>query len=221
MQLESKHSQLIQAFAERFGLPGFSKEDGQAWVGKLASTMKARWPTEGWGTKRASMGRPLSNESVARPANGRLWGYDLIIGAGAPGQHLEPRAHAEDITDQVFVEVDSRDWLTGGVPTPGPPPMPTLQPTTTSPLGVQMPDDVALRVIDGYLEGIRERDKVRGQDVVPSRGALTYLFAIFFRELSSWIAEKQRAPQGMEWWAVRDRIVTAAVKHYQDLHGVD
>jgi hypothetical protein len=80
---------------------------------------------------------------------------------------------------------------------------------------------VALSIIDHYLAGIRERDKVRAQDVVPSRGALMYLFAVFFRELSSWIVEKKRAPQGDEWWQVRDRIATAAVKHYQDRQGVD
>jgi hypothetical protein len=222
VQLEAKHSQLIQAFADQFGLPGFSKEEGQAWVAKLAGTMKARWPSEGWGTKRASPGRPLSNESVARPANGRLWGYDLIIGAGAPGQRLEPRAHPEDITEQVFVEVESRDWLAGGQqPGPNPTPNPTPTPGFTFPAGVEMPEDVALSLINFYLEGIRERDKIRAQDVVPSRGALMYLFAVFFRELSSWIVEKKRAPQGAEWWAVGDRIGVAAVKHYQDRQGVD
>lgn len=219
MQLEEKHSRLIQAFADQFGLPGFSKEEGQAWVAKLASTFKARWPSENWGTKRASNSRPLSNESIARRANGRLWGYDLIIGAGAPGQTLASHAHAEDITDQVFVEVESRDWLagSGGTPTP----TPTPQPSFTFPTGVEMPEDVALSIIDRYLAGIRERDKVRAQDVVPSRGALMYLFAVFFRELSSWIVEQKRAPQGVEWWQVRDRIAAAAVKYYQDRQGVD
>jgi hypothetical protein len=222
VQLEAKHSQLIQAFADQFGLPGFSKEEGQAWVAKLAGTMKARWPSEGWGTKRASPGRPLSNESVARPANGRLWGYDLIIGAGADGQRLEPRAHPEDISEQVFVEVESRDWLAGGQqPGPNPTPNPTPTQGFTFPTGVEMPEDVALSIIDRYLEGIRERDKIRAQDVVPSRGALMYLFAVFFRELSSWIVEKKRAPQGAEWWQVRDRIAAAAVKHYQDRQGTD
>lgn len=132
VQLESKHSQLIEEFAARFGLPGFSKEEGQAWVAKLASTMKARFPADGWGTKRASASRPLSNESIARWANGRLWGYDLIIGAGAPGQRLESHAHAEDITDQVFVEVESRDWL-GGAPPVTPPTQPPVTPPVTPP----------------------------------------------------------------------------------------
>jgi hypothetical protein len=226
VQLEPKHSQLIEAFADQFGLPGFSKEEGQAWVAKLAATMKARWPSENWGTKRASGGRPLSNESIARPANGRLWGYDLIIGAGAPGQRLEPRAHAEDITDQVFVEVESRDWLGSSTPptdpgTPKPPVTPPA-PAFTFPTGVEMPEDVSLSIINFYLGGIRERDRVRGeQDTVPSRGALMYLQAVFFRELSSWIVQKKRAPQGTEWWAVGDQIAAAAVKHYQDRQGVD
>jgi hypothetical protein len=227
VQLESRHSQLIEAFAAQFGLPGFSKEEGQAWVGKLASTMKARWPNEGWGTKRASNGRPLSNESVARPANGRLWGYDLIIGAGAPGQRLEPRAHPEDITEQVFVDVESRDWLAGGTSNPGTPPVtpPVTPPPAagfTFPTGVEMPEDVSLSIIDRYLAGIRERDKIRdGRDTVPSRGALMYLQSVVFKELSSWIVRQKRAPQGGEWWAVGDVIAPAAVKYYQDRQGVD
>jgi hypothetical protein len=115
-----------------------------------------------------------------------------------------------------------RPELVGGQqPTPNPTPTPTPQPSFTFPTGTEAPEDVVLSLIDLYLAGLRERDKVRAQDVVPSRGALMYLFAVFFRELSSWIVEKKRAPQGMEWWGVRDRIVAAAVKHYQDRQGVD
>lgn len=157
VQLEPQHSHLIEEFTDRFGLPGFSKEEGQAWVAKLAGTFKARWPNEGWGTKRASHSRPLSNESIARRAGGRLWGYDLIIGAGAPGQTLAPRAHAEDITDQVFVEVEARDWLDGSSPTPGPTPNPTPTPTPTPPpspvnLGPLLAELQALR---GTVEALR------------------------------------------------------------------
>jgi hypothetical protein len=130
--LEAKHTAVIEAFADRFGLPGFSKEEGQAWVARLASTFKAKFPQEGWGTKRASPTRPLSNESIARPAGGRLWSYDLIIGAGAPGQHLEARAHPEDISDQVFVEVDAFDHLGSGQPGPGPGKDPPITPPPVS-----------------------------------------------------------------------------------------
>jgi hypothetical protein len=109
-------------------------------------------------------------------------------------------------------------------PTPGTPPpvTPPTPPAFTFPTGVEMPEDVSLSIINFYLGGIRERDRVRGeQDTVPSRGALMYLQAVFFRELSSWIVQKKRAPQGTEWWAVGDQIAAAAVKHYQDRQGVD
>lgn len=131
-RLEEKHSSVIEAFAERYGMPGFSKEEGQAWVAKLAATLKAKYPGEGWGTKRASPTRPLSNESIARPQGGRLWSYDLIIGAGAPGQRLEPHAHPEDISDQVFVEVQAFDHL-WGTTTPAPDPSTPPAPTPTVP----------------------------------------------------------------------------------------
>jgi hypothetical protein len=221
VQLESKHSQVIQSFADQFGLPGFSKEEGQAWVAKLASTMKARFPSEGWGTKRASMGRPLSNESIARPANGRLWGYDLIIGAGAPGQHLEARAHPEDITDQVFVEVESRDWLGSSTPTPGPTPTP---PASGRPFPeVYMPWDVQVDILTRFIAGIWPKDRVpevtetglTGSGTL-SRGALGFLIPIQFKTVVAWVtANGNRAPAGMEWWAVAEQVVAASVAEYR------
>lgn len=127
VQFEPKHSDLIEAYADRFGLPDVipgdiegSKELARPWVRKLAETFKARFPSEGWGWKRASNGRPLSSESIARRANGRLWGYDLLLGGGAPGQTLAPRADAEDISDQVFVEVNTFDHLLTVVDPPDP-----------------------------------------------------------------------------------------------------
>jgi hypothetical protein len=220
VQLESKHSQLIEEFAGRFGLPGFSKEEGQAWVGKLASTFRARFPGEGWGTKRASASRPLSNESIARPANGRLWGYDLIIGAGAPGQRLEPRAHAEDITDQVFVEVEARDWLGNSVPTPNPgTPPPSGKPIPEA----YMPWDVQVDVLTRFIAGIWPKDRVpevtetglTGSGTL-SRGALGFLIPIQFKTTIAWMnANGQRAPVGMEWWPLADQVVAAAVAEYR------
>ena len=221
VQLESKHSDLIEAFAERFGMPGFSKEEGQAWVGKLASTFKARFPGEGWGTKRASMGRPLSNESIARPGNGRLWSYDLIIGAGAPGQRLESHAHAEDITDQVFVEVESRDWLGGSTPTnPG---TPTTPPPAKPIPEAYMPWDVQVDILTRFIAGIWPKDRVpeitetglTGSGTL-SRGALGFLIPIQFKTIVAWMnAHGQRAPVGMEWWPLAEQVVAASVAEYR------
>jgi hypothetical protein len=221
VQLESKHSQLIEEFAGRFGLPALTKEAGQEWVGRLASTFRARFPGEGWGTKRASASRPLSNESIARPANGRLWGYDLIIGAGAPGQRLEPRAHAEDITDQVFVEVEARDWLGNSVPTPNPG---TPPPSSGKPIPeAYMPWDVQVDVLTRFIAGIWPKDRVpevtetglTGSGTL-SRGALGFLIPIQFKTTIAWMnANGQRAPVGMEWWPLADQVVAAAVAEYR------
>jgi hypothetical protein len=222
VQLESKHSNLIQAFADQFGLPGFSKEDGQAWVAKLASTMKARFPGEGWGTKRASMGRPLSNESVARPVNGRLWGYDLIIGAGAPGQRLEPQAHPEDITDQVFVEVESRDWL--GSPTDPGTPKPPVTPPPPAPgrpfPAPRWPEDVFLHALTRYInEALYLRDKPEenpGGSRTASRGALMWFVPIATEELiADIVAHGNQAPTPERWWALADRVAVKAIDFYR------
>jgi hypothetical protein len=218
VQLEPKHSQVIQSFADQFGLPGFSKEEGQAWVAKLASTMKARFPGEGWGTKRASMGRPLSNESIARPANGRLWGYDLIIGAGAPGQRLEPRAHAEDITDQVFVEVESRDWLGNSVPTPGPSPNPTPPPAARPFPAFRVPEDIFLSAYTTYIGGLYARDQIDepGGWKVASRGATMWFVPIFYEKIIALIAKKgNQLPTPNEWWDLASEGAAAAIDFYR------
>lgn len=185
--LEPKHTALIEAFADRYGLPGFSKEEGQAWIAKLAGTFAARFPNEGWGTKRASETRPLSNESIARPHGGRLWSYDLIIGAGAPGQRLEPRAHAEDISDQVFVSVQPFDFLGGGGSNPppdtgggnggtDPPPAPTVdlsaliaemnesQDIQRQTLAAIVELNAALSRVHGSLEELRAHDLVSANE---------------------------------------------------------
>jgi len=118
VNLEPKHSALITAYHERFGLPALSKEAGQAWTKALCETFAFRFPGEGWGWKRASPTRPESNESIARQIGRDIWSYDLIIGAGAEGQRLNPHAHPEDIDDQVFIPVEPRDHLTGDVRPP-------------------------------------------------------------------------------------------------------
>jgi hypothetical protein len=234
VRLEQKHSDLIEAFAAQFGLPGLSKEDGQAWVAKLAGTFKARWPSEDWGTKRASMGRPLSNESIARRANGRLWGYDLIIGAGAPGQTLASHAHAEDITDQVFVEVESRDWLagSGGTPTtPGTPPPATPPPSQGRAFpAFTIPPDVFLVSYRTYIgtpsrPGVYARDRFMENHpsdehpegtFIGSTGSLMWYIPIFTRLIIEHIAAHGNTlPTPDAWWALGDRAAVEALAFYR------
>lgn len=226
VQLEAKHSDLIIAFERAFGMPGLSKEAGQEWVGKLASTFKARFPGEGWGTKRASPSRPLSNESIARPANGRLWSYDLIIGAGAAGQRLEPHAHAEDITDQVFVEVTAKDWLAGSSPTPNPTPTPTPQPTRPPFPSFVVQRDVFLDFYTKFIAGIYARDRFvenppseenewKGTFIC-SRGATMLGVPVFYDRIIALISRKgNQLPTPEEWWRLADEGAAAAIEHYR------
>lgn len=208
---------------ERQGQPGFTTvEEAEAFIRIAAYEINKVDSRIGLNGKRAS--NTLSQDALCfRHDDGRESVIDVINGAGGSN----PTA-GWNVVGHYRRAGDGQKWIQpqavsggGSMPTPHPTPTPTPTPTFTFPTGTEMPEDVALSVIDGYLAGIRERDKVRAQDTVPSRGALMYLFSVFFRELSSWIVEKKRAPQGVEWWQVRDRIVTAAVKHYQDRQGVD
>lgn len=65
---------------------------------KVAQHFAAVFPSEGWGQKRASSGRPVSGDVVARRDGARLLGYKVVpVPAAAPAQM--------DITGQVFEAV--------------------------------------------------------------------------------------------------------------------
>ena len=74
-----------------------------------------------WGTKRADATRPISKDSIAfQSVTGVLFSFDWQNGQT---REPNPAGEMENITGQVFVEVDPINHL--GSKPPAPPPMPT------------------------------------------------------------------------------------------------
>jgi hypothetical protein len=212
---------------DRQGQPGFlTEEQANEFIRIAAYELHQIDRGIGLNGKRASS--TLSQDALCyRHSDGRESVIDVINGAGGSNPsigwnvvgHYRTAGDGQRWIQPKAVSGGSQPPLNPGTPSPPVTPPPS---TVTFPTGVEMPEDVSLGIINRYLQGIRERDKIHGEtDTVPSRGALMYLQAVFFRELSSWIVQKKRAPQGTEWWAVGDQIAAAAVKHYQDRQGVD
>lgn len=89
-------------------------------------------PKEGWGTKRADKGRPVSKDSLSRLTGGKLFIWDLVSGAGTNSPTLVYKtAQSQDVTGQVYIgpgdPLDGgavftpQNHLNGTVPTPIPP----------------------------------------------------------------------------------------------------
>lgn len=103
------------------------EDDRRAWTLKLAQTFKARFASQGWGTKRASETRPPSKDSLARwvdtGISAVLYSWDTTNATTAP-LSINPNAESEDITGQVFIAVEAHDWLAVVPPQPPDPEVP-------------------------------------------------------------------------------------------------
>jgi hypothetical protein len=112
MAFEPKHSDLLGRFADIHGLPNQDAEHARAWTKSLAEQFRYTFPDEGWGTKRAGEGRPPSTDVICRPELPiRLMGYDVVISAASPDAALNLTPEGEDISDQVFIQVDPVNHL--------------------------------------------------------------------------------------------------------------
>lgn len=90
-----------------------------------------------YGTKRADPGRPLSKDAIAwvpgilpwMPGE-KLWGFDMLSGAGTGSPTLVKSPEGADISDQIFVAVRPFNHLDGSsLPSPTPkPPQPSVIP---------------------------------------------------------------------------------------------
>lgn len=77
-----------------------------------------------WGWKTAGTGRPPSKDAIAKKDNGRLLGWDLFNGTTrAPNDHPE----SEDITGQIFIEMQPVDHIADEPQLPPPPPDNTIE----------------------------------------------------------------------------------------------
>lgn len=126
--------QLIKQYIAKFPLPTGDPQDPKwddtirAWNGGLAQQVAYDFGPM-WGLKRADKGRPIGKDSLAMTDGAtHLYAWDLLIGSGTGKPQLNENPTFYDLTgtEQVFVPVDSHDYLqTMNQPEPTTPVPPT------------------------------------------------------------------------------------------------
>jgi hypothetical protein len=146
MKLDPRVRALLIAFAAKFPVPrtiggGEAHEErARQWSIKFCEQVNFSLLGEGYGTKRADGGRPISKDTISQQRDGEMVTWDLLVGTGTgePSLNLDP--HGEVTTGQVFVPVDAVNHLGASVPEPAPTPTPT---PTPPPAGCNCAADVA------------------------------------------------------------------------------
>lgn len=93
------------------------EETARQWSIAFAEQVNFELPGQGWGMKRADPNRPISKDTIALQANGRLLIWDLLNGTGTGRPQLSPDPDSEDVTGQFFVGYAGVNHL--GVPAAG------------------------------------------------------------------------------------------------------
>jgi hypothetical protein len=117
MNLPEAIKQLLAQFAAIFpvptGEPGEAHEENvRQWTTRFCQQVAFAFPNQGYGSKRAGDGRPLSKDTLAKLDAGLgLVCWDLLIGTGTgrPILSLDPQFHA--INGQQFVAVEPVNYL--------------------------------------------------------------------------------------------------------------
>lgn len=144
MQLPDNVKTIIGQMAAKYPLP-IGEDAIREWTIKVDEQVAYSVPNQGWGTKRADPGRPVSKDTISQKVSGKLYAWDLVSGAGTSNPTLVYNsATAMDITGQVFIgpgdDLDDgaiftpTDFLNGQIPGPDPNPNPDpIDPTPIAP----------------------------------------------------------------------------------------
>lgn len=109
---------VLEAIGEKFpnswhGAPGEEgEENARQFSIKCAQQMDYSFPDRNFGVKKADGGRPISKDSLARKDDDLIESWDIIGGASTGRGTFNPRnAGHHNISDQLFVEVEPKNWL--------------------------------------------------------------------------------------------------------------
>jgi len=114
------HQQLLERFAAAFR-PPIEDDVARVWTVGLAEQFRYEFPTERWGTKRASPSRPQSTDVICTEVP--FIGYDVLLNQGQPDQRIAVTPVPIELLGQVYIPVVAKDHL-GPAPKPEPPPKP-------------------------------------------------------------------------------------------------
>jgi hypothetical protein len=134
MEMEEKVKDTFRRFFSKFPLEK-GEDNIREQVIRANEQVAYDHKNQGYGTKRADPGRPVSKDGHAREVNDRLYVWDIVLGAGTNNPKLNfEKAIGEDITGQIFIgpgdALDNgdvfipTDYLNGQIPIPNPDPDP-------------------------------------------------------------------------------------------------
>ncbi len=103
--------------------PEQADDTARQWTLGLIAQINFEHPSQGYGSKRADAGRPLSKDSLAQNTAAALWNFDLLTGTGTGHPSLVINPDAVDISGQIWEFVQGRDVI-GHAPPPTPTPVP-------------------------------------------------------------------------------------------------
>ena len=107
-------ARFITAFPVPQGAPGEEFEErARQWTIRFAEQVAFDLPNQGWGMKRADPNRPISKDTISKLEGGRLLIWDLLTGTGTGMPRPVENPESEDITGQVFVDVQATNHLKG------------------------------------------------------------------------------------------------------------
>lgn len=121
---------LLVTFENKFPLP-VGENEIRDWTIKFIQQAIFQFPSEGYGSKRASASRPLSKDTIAKatPDSVNFIAWDIVIGSGTDTPKLaSPNAESFELSaPQIFVPLTPVNWLSDAVPEPEPEPEPEDQ----------------------------------------------------------------------------------------------
>jgi len=126
-------------------------DTARKWTLGLIAQINWEHPNQGYGSKRADAGRPLSKDSVAQQIGGQILNWDMLSGTGTGHPILVPNPDSLDISDQLWEFVQGRDII-GHAPTPPTPVPPQPQPGTCPPYQDSQAVQFGTAVNDAYRE---------------------------------------------------------------------
>lgn len=86
----------------------------RAWVRGLAQQIVFSTGDSSYGTKSAGPGRPQSKDAIAQQQGTKLFGWDMLSGAGTGSPTLIADPGTMDITGQIFIAVEPFDHIGQG-----------------------------------------------------------------------------------------------------------
>jgi hypothetical protein len=107
-------------------------DTARQWTLGLIAQFVWEHPNQGYGSKRADAGRPLSKDSVAQKVGAQILNWDMLSGTGTGHPTLVLNPDSQDISDQIWEFVQGRDIIGGHPVPPEPTPVPP-QPGTCPP----------------------------------------------------------------------------------------